>query len=83
MSPSDFKRIFFFCVAFKKISGAFASSCFLIDVEIFVQLSSVVNSKTDGLELKAVRRRVDVQVLPAPVSSQKKRASVKVVRRNI
>lgn len=66
MAPSDFKRTFF-CVAFKKNLSAFASGHFLIVVELFVHLSSTVNSKIQGFEYKAVRRRVDVQVLPAPV----------------
>ena len=82
MAPSAFKRTFF-CVAFKKNLDAFASGHFLIVVEFFVHLSSLVNRKIDGFEYKAVRRWVDVHVLPEPVlavSSQIKRMSVKDVR---
>lgn len=84
MALSDFK-ITFFIVVFKKNSGAFISGPFLIVMEFFVHLSSMVSSKIDSFEYKAVKRWVDVQELPVQVfavSSQIKGMSVEVVTRN-
>lgn len=55
MTPSAFKRTFF-CAAFKKNLGAFASGHFLIVVEFFAHLSCLVNTKIDSVRSSSFAR---------------------------